>query len=115
MPEFRFRTSEENALELEEKARAAGATIPDYIRMVLFDEDIKFTATEAVRRALMLKKGTKFTIPELYTPQEWSLISRGAAGALGKAFNKYVRVDHPGIIEWLENEQKDRKAQYMVL
>lgn len=85
----------------------------DYIRFKLFGEKLTdtqklFSMEEAVKRALSRAEGQTLTLPELYTVEEWALVTD--AGNLGKRFGLEVE-STPGI-ERVEGKKRHRQTLY---
>lgn len=116
MPTIRFDLNREYSDRLEEKAKAECMTVQEYIRSKLFPEETIFTVKEVVRRVrsgVLEKKGKKeFTVPDVYTDEEWEKIDRGSAGALGRSFFNYVN-KHPELgIRFIPDHTINRRAAY---
>ncbi len=115
MPVVRFSLNEEYYKKLEDMVKADGTSMQDYIRKKLFNFTNVFTPEEAMKRALEnYKQGETFTLPELYMKDEWNL-QRGAAGAFGKEFYKYVMKKYPGKIRHIEGGRRGRRALYEII
>lgn len=117
---IRFSVSDERYEELKLKADKKGQTIQGYVRSLIFgeEEDI-FSPANAYARAIdpkfkatvMSKRAKTFGLRDLYSADEWSLVSRGDAGTLGKKFFEWVQ-DHPGEIRYLGGGNNGQRAKY---
>lgn len=85
---IKFTLSDENYNILLE--RAGSDSVQDYIRSVLFPEQVSSITPEiAVNKALSkYSKGQTFTVPEIFG-EEWSL-PNGYAGVFGRRFCKLI-------------------------
>ncbi len=99
MPTIRFDLSPEYECVLMEDAGAMNLNIQDYIRYKLFGIRTVFNVDEVLRR---IKNGDfseknypdGFTIPDLFSDDEWESVGKGPAGVLGRQFYKYI-IDNP--------------------
>lgn len=113
MATFRFDLNEVYSKRLEEDAAAERMSIQEYIRYKLFNEKTIFSVDEVITRIM---KGNfqdkEFTIPDVYSEDEWCLIDQGNAGALGKHFNVYID-KHPELgIRFIPDRTIKRRAVY---
>ena len=84
MATFRFDLNQEYSERLEADAAAKRMNIQEYIRYKLFGEVTIFSVDEVVNRIQSGDfKNKEFTVPDVYTDEEWSQIDRGNAGVLG--------------------------------
>lgn len=112
MPTYRFDLNEEYGKRLEKDAEDNMMTIQDYIRSRLFPSENIFTVLELVKRIQERGPTKEFTIPDLYSPEEWSLVDRAVAGVLGKNFYKFTSA-RPGLgISLVPNRRINRRAVY---
>lgn len=116
MPELRLRLSDDDYKELEGRVANEGTTLQDYVRSILFNRVNIFTPAVAYSRAVQkLQSGDEFTLPDLYTEEEWTEMSRGSAGAFGKAFFNYVTDTKPSKIVFCDGGNKGRRAKYKMI
>jgi hypothetical protein len=117
---IRFTVSDERYIELEEKAAKKGQSLQSYLRSVLFNEKDIYSPLEAYARALnpdfkstiQAKRAKYFELRDLYNEDEWSEMSTGSAGSLGRAFYDWV-VEHPEItIEYYDGGRNGKRARY---
>lgn len=108
---IKFTVSDENYKELIERAKSY-ATMQDYIRSVLFPDQVsKITPEKAVHKAIAkYKKGELFTVPEIYG-SEWDL-ENGYAGVFGRQFYNLVSTQYTDVIEFTESYTKNGVAVY---
>ena len=113
MATFRFDLNEEYGKRLEDAARENRMSIQEYIRYKLFGEKTIFSVDEVIQRIQAGNfEGIEFTVPDVYTDEEWSRIDRGNAGVLGKNFYNHV-TEHPELgICFLPNRTINRRAAY---
>ena len=112
MPTYRFDLNEAYGKRLEKDAEDNMMTVQDYIRFKLFPSENIFTVLELVKRIQERGPTTEFTIPDLYSPEEWSLVDRAVAGVLGKNFFKFTS-SHPNLgISLVPNRRVNRRAVY---
>ena len=82
-------------------SRAGSDSIQDYIRAVLFPDQISFTPLDAINRALSkYKVGDTFSVPEIYDKTHLDHLPRGVSGQLGRGFSKLVENDYSNRIEF---------------
>jgi len=111
MPFIKLTLSEEELSTLQAISKEKNMGVQDYIRLVLFNKKSIFTPEEAERRAMKLPKDYgPFSLPDLYTSEEWGMISTGEAGVFGRRFYKYV--DNIDSIDFLG--MANRRARYIV-
>ncbi len=117
---IRFTVSDERYMELEEKAAKNGQSLQGYLRTILFNENNIYSPIEAYARALkpdfksaiQAKRAKYFELRDLYSEDEWSEMSSGSAGSLGRAFYDWV-VEHPEIIiEYYDGGRNGKRARY---
>jgi len=111
MPFIKLTLSEDELDSLQEIAKEKNMGVQDYIRLVLFNKKSIFTPEEAERRARNLPKDNgPFSLPDLYTTDEWGLISTGEAGVFGRRFYKFclnsAHVEYVGMA--------NRRARYIL-
>ena len=116
MATFRFDLNQEYSRRLEADAAAKHMNIQEYIRYKIWGEVTIFSVDEAIKRIQAGDFiGKEFTVPDVYTEEEWSRIDRGTAGVLGKNFYNYV-TDHPELgIRFVQNRTIKRRAVYSYL
>lgn len=106
---IKFTISDENARELEE--RAGNQSIQDYIRSILFPDQITITPMDAVNRALAnYQTGDTFTVPEIFG-EAWNL-PNGMAGQFGRKFYNLVSTDYSTQIRFTGGYNTKRHAVY---
>ena len=90
----KFTMSDENYVELCLKAKDKNMSIQEYIRSILFPNQItEITPENAVRKALeKYSQGDTFTVPEIWGTS-WDL-KNGYAGVFGRRFNKLIRTEY---------------------
>ena len=113
MPTFRFNLNQEYSEHLEADAAAKRMNIQEYIRYKLFGEVTIFSVDEVINR---IQAGgfenKEFTVPDVYTDEEWSQIDRGNAGVLGKNFYNHI-TEHPELrIRFVPDCTIKRRAVY---
>ena len=113
MATFRFDLNAEYSERLEAAAADHRMSVQEYIRYKLFGEKTIFTVDEVIKRIQRGEfEGKEFTVPDAFTPEEWSKIDRGNAGVLGKNFFLYVE-DHPELgIRHVPDRFIKRRAVY---
>lgn len=105
--------SDENYIELEKKAGTN--SVQDYIRSILFPEQvIAITPEIAVKRALTkYSQGDTFSVPEIFE-DEWNL-SNGYAGVLGRRFNKLINNEYSDKIRFTNTFNRKGHAIYEII
>lgn len=88
MPAIKITLSDEQAEQLNKWAAEEGMSRQDYIRKRLLNIETVYTVGEAVRRALTLEDGAKFTLPSLY--KDDNPLKNGYAGVFGRQFKNYI-------------------------
>ena len=113
MATFRFDLNQEYSERLEADAAAKRMNIQEYIRYKLFGEVTIFSGDEVVNRIQSGDfKNKEFTVPDVYTDEEWSQIDRGNAGVLGKNFFNHI-TEHPELgIRFVPDRTIKRRAVY---
>lgn len=113
MATFRFDLNEEYGKKLEEAAEKKRMSIQEYIRYRLFDEVTIFSVDEVINRIQSGDfEGKEFSIPDVFTDEEWSQIDRGNAGVLGRNFYNYIKVNKDLGIRFVPDKQIKRRAVY---
>ena len=112
MPTYRFDLNEEYGKRLKKNAEDSMMTVQDYIRSRLFPSESIFTVLELVKRIKATGPSEKFTIPDLYSDEEWSRVDRAVAGVLGKNFYKYISSHSDLGISLVPNCRINRRAVY---
>lgn len=110
---IKFTLSDENYKELVE--RAGNQSIQDYIRSVLFPNQITpITPEIAVSKALSkYDKGDTFSVPEIFG-DEWTL-TNGYAGVFGRRFCKLVETEYYDKIRFTETFNRKGHAIYEII
>lgn len=94
MKQISIAFNDEDWCTIAEAANLKRMPIQEYIRMTLLgkkDTSI-FTVEEAYRRACqMIEYGKTFSLPDLYSDEEWAQIPSTKAGAFGRQFFNYVK------------------------
>ena len=91
MPVIKISLTDEAYAKLTAAAQAEGITVQDLIRSKVLEEEVLFSVSNAVERALKkFNVGDTFTLPTLYG-EDWASMRKGVAGMFGKQFNEYVR------------------------
>lgn len=116
---IRFTVSDERYAELEKRAKDKGQGLQGYLRTLLFGGDDIYTPAVAYDRALdpefkkkvMAKRVKVFELRDLYSESEWSVMTTGSAGALGKDFFEWVE-SHPGKLEYHDGGSNGKRARY---
>lgn len=113
MTTWRFDLNDEYSRRLEEAAEEKRMSIQEYIRYKLFGEMTIFSVDEVINRIQAGGfEGREFTIPDVFSDEEWSHISKGSAGVLGKNFNAYI-MEHPSLgIRFIADKTIKRRAVY---
>lgn len=112
MPTYRFDLNDEYGKRLEKDAEDNMMTVQDYIRSRLFPSENIFTVLELVKRIKAKGPSEEFTIPDLYSDEEWSSIDRSVAGVLGKNFYKFTS-SHPDLgISLIPSRRINRRTVY---
>ena len=116
MSTFRFDLNEEYSKKLEDSAAAKRMNIQEYIRFKLFDETTIFSVDEVIKRIQAGGfVGKEFTVPDVFSDEEWSQIDRGNAGVLGKNFYNLIN-DNPGLgIRFVKDKTIKRRAVYIYM
>lgn len=110
---FRFDLDDEYSKKLEEAAAEKRMSIQEYIRFKLFDETTIFSVDEVIKR---IQAGDfddeEFTVPDVFTEEEWSQLDRGKAGVLGRNFYNYI-TDNPDLgISYVKDKTIKGRAVY---
>lgn len=114
MATFRFDLNKEYSKKLEDAAADKRMSIQEYIRYKVFGEVTIFSVDEVIKRIQNGDLvGKEFTIPDVFTDEEWSQIDRGNAGVLGKNFYNYTKENPELEIEFVPDKQIKRRAVYM--
>lgn len=114
MATFRFDLNQEYGERLEADAAKKRMSIQEYIRYKLFGEVTIFSVDEVINRIQVGDyENREFTVPDVYTDEEWSQIDRGNAGVLGKNFYNHI-TEHPELgIRFVPNRTIKRRAVYI--
>ena len=116
MATFRFDLNDEYSKKLEDAAAKKRMSIQEYIRYKLFDETTIFSVDEVIKRIQAGDfDGKEFTVPDVFTEEEWAQIDRGNASVLGKNF--YIHItDNPDLgIRFVKDKTIKRRAVYTYL
>lgn len=116
MSTFRFDLNEEYSKKLEAAAAEMRMSIQEYIRYKLFNEKTIFSVDEVIKRIQTGNfEGKEFTVPDVFSDDEWSQIDRGNAGVLGKNF--YIHItENPDLgIRFVPDKTIKRRTAYMYL
>ena len=113
MATFRFDLNQEYSERLVADAADKHMNIQEYIRYKLFGEVTIFSVNEIITRIHAGDfENKEFTIPDVYTDEEWSQIDKGNAGVLGKNFFNHI-TDHPELgIRFVPDHTIKRRAVY---
>jgi len=113
MATFRFDLNEEYSKKLEDAAEAKRMNIQEYIRYKLFNETTIFSVDEVIKRIQTGSfDGKEFTVPDVFSDEEWSQIDRGNAGVLGKNFFNHI-TENPDLgIRFVKDRTIKRRAVY---
>ena len=113
MATFRFDLNEEYSNKLEDAAEAKRMNIQEYIRYKLFNETTIFSVDEVIKRIQTGSfDGKEFTVPDVFSDEEWSQIDRGNAGVLGKNFFIHI-TENPDLgISFVKDRTIKRRAVY---
>lgn len=113
MATFRFDLNEEYSKKLVDAAEEKRMSVQEYIRYKLFDETTIFSVDEVIKRIQAGDFDEKeFSIPDVFTDEEWSQIDRGNAGVLGKNFNEHIKKNPDLGISYVEGKTIKRRAVY---
>ncbi len=117
MAEIKLILTEEEKINLKNRAKKCGETMQSYIHSQLFTEKSIYSATEAYKRAIdpdfmVRHKNETFELRDLYSNKEWSVMTTGTAGALGRQFFIQIHDVHPGIIEHVGGGRNGKRAKY---
>lgn len=113
MSTFRFDLNKEYSKKLEDAAAERRMSIQEYIRFKLFNETTIYSVDEVIKRIHAGDfDGKEFTVPDVFSDEEWSQINRGNAGVLGKNFYIYI-TNNPDLgIRFVEGKTIKRRAVY---
>lgn len=113
MSTVRFDLNEAYFERLKADAAAKHMNIQEYVRYKLFGEVSIFSVDEVVKRIQAGDfDGKEFTVPDVYTDEEWSQIDRGNAGVLGKNFYIHIN-EHPELgIRFIPDRTIKRRSAY---
>ncbi len=115
MASIRFDLNPEYASRLDEDAKAAHMNIQDYIRYKLFGVKNVYNVDEVLRRIYNCNDcnfdPSDFSLPDLFTAEEWAQLGRGPAGVLGRQFYSYT-LENPDCGVEFTTIGKDRRAHY---
>lgn len=113
MATYRFDLNQKYGARLEAEAAAKHMNVQDYIRYKLFGEETIFSVDEVIKR---LQNGDfenkEFTVPDVFTDEEWSQIDRGNAGVLGRNFYNHIKEHTELGIRFIPNRTIKRRAVY---
>ena len=113
MPTFRFDLNDEYSKKLEDVAAEKRMSIQEYIRYKLFNEITIFSVDEVIKRIQAGDyDGKEFTVPDVFTDEEWSQIDRGNAGVLGKNFYIHITENPELGISFAKDKTIKRRAVY---
>lgn len=113
MPTFRFDLNDEYSKKLEDAAAEKRMSIQEYIRFKLFNETTIFSVDEVIKRIQAGDfEGKEFTVPDVFTNEEWSQIDRGNAGVLGKNFYNHITENPELGISFVKDKTIKRRAVY---
>lgn len=114
MAVLKFSVEDSVAKKLADIAAADGLSLPDYLRSKVLGETPLFTPAEIIRRCrAACPLGGEFTLPDLYTAQEWRLLSKGQSGVIGRVFYNYIENNKAGgEISFWGIGKKTRRATY---
>ncbi|MCH5281912.1 MAG: DUF1413 domain-containing protein [Lachnospiraceae bacterium] len=113
MPTFRFDLNDEYSKKLENAAAEKRMSIQEYIRYKLFSETTIFSVDEVIKRIQAGDfDGKEFTVPDVFTEEEWSQIDRGNAGVLGKNFYIHITENPELGISFVKDKTIKRRAVY---
>ncbi len=94
MPNITIRLSDQQLSQLQSGADSANLSINSYILDCLFHEadiDNKLNLTEVINRALRKDSEKEFTIPSLFTYDEWQSFSSADKRMVGRGFFKAAK------------------------
>ena len=117
MAEIKLILTNEEKQELKNRARTSGESLQSYIHSALFKKKSIYSASSAFQRAIdpaFLEKynGKTFELRDLYSDEEWSVMTTGTAGSLGRQFFVQIHDVHPGIIEHVGGGRNGQRAKY---
>ena len=113
MPTFRFDLNDEYSKKLEDAAAEKRMSIQEYIRYKLFNEITIFSVDEVIKRIQAGDyDGKEFTVPDVFTDEEWSQIDRGNSGVLGKNLYIHITVNPELGISFVKDKTIKRRAVY---
>ena len=114
MATYIFDLNKEYSDRLENDALANNMNVQDYIRYKLFGEKNIFTVQEVIRRLESTDRfdSKEFTVPDVYTDEEWAMIDKGRAGVLGNNFYKYIIDNAQHGIYFVQGRSIKRRAVY---
>ena len=113
MPTFRFDLNDEYSKKLEDVAAEKRMSIQEYIRYKLYNEITIFSVDEVIKRIQAGDyDGKEFTVPDVFTDEEWSQIDRGNAGVLGKNFYIHITENPELGISFVKDKTIKRRAVY---
>lgn len=113
MTTFRFDLNDEYSQKLTAAAAENKMNVQDYIRFKLFNKKTIFTVEEIIER---IQKGDflnkEFTIPDVFSPEEWSEMEKGPSGVLGRNFYSHI-TENPDLgIRFVPDKKIKRRAVY---
>lgn len=117
MAEIKLILTNEEKLDLKNRAKANGETLQSYIHSALFKTKTIYSASSAFQRATNPEfkekyVGKTFELRDLYTDEEWAEVNPGTAGALGRQFFLQIHDAHPGVIEYVSGGRNGQRAKY---
>lgn len=120
MAEIKLILTDEEKQELKERAKKSGETLQGYLHSVLFQKENIYSASSAFQRAtdpvfMERYRNKSFELRDLYTDEEWAVMTTGSAGALGRQFIVQIKKVHPGVIEYISGGRNGRRAKYRFL
>ncbi|NLG02404.1 MAG: DUF1413 domain-containing protein [Clostridia bacterium] len=114
MPTFRFDLNNEYSDMLVDDAADKRMSIQEYIRYKLFNETTIFSVDEVIKRIQAGDfDGKEFTVPDVFTEEEWSQIDRGKAGVLGRNFYIHITKNPDLGISFVKDRNIKRRAVYI--
>lgn len=117
MAEIKLILTDEEKLDLKNRAKANGDTLQSYIHSALFKKKSIYSASSAFQRAIdpafkEKYKDRAFELRDLYSDEEWAVMTTGTAGALGRQFFVQIHDVHPGIIVHVGGGRNGQRAKY---
>lgn len=109
MPQITIRVSQTISEELQKRAELEQLTLSDYLISSALPEYLNevLTIDKVLNKLKDKEKGTEFTIPSLFTNDEWEHFTKGSRIATGRLFYKKWDKNKDGLKDEVEFKGKN--------